>query len=172
MNASWVLNPDFQYFGWTSPVQKNRKGTTRITINKLGGCLCSEETGSLCEQNQGHPLSVCPIYNLCDGNPGNETDNPDNFVAGIGLILEPGPREPGSTLTPTPTPTATISHSPTPTPTCGLPQVLANVRLETVEMFEVLKAWQQEATEPGMDANCDGVLDDWDIWMICNFWNP
>ncbi|MCG3141124.1 MAG: hypothetical protein HDKAJFGB_02314 [Anaerolineae bacterium] len=46
MNNTWILNPNFDLFGWTSPVQKNRKGTSRITINKLVA------TGLALEQGQ------------------------------------------------------------------------------------------------------------------------
>ncbi len=70
MNASWVLNPDFGYFGWTSPVQKNRKGTTRITINKLVATgLALEQGQRLCsyvaKDPRGRPIMV--VY--LDGRP-------------------------------------------------------------------------------------------------------
>ncbi len=149
----------------TSIVQEGQGVLIRSEI-PFQCCLCSEETGNLCEQNQGHPLSVCPIYNLCDGIPGNETNDPEAFDGGIGLKLIDGPCWEGSTATPTPTNT----QSQTPTPTCELPSILLDGGLETTELFEVLKSWREKAIEPVMDLNCDGVLDERDIWIACVYW--
>jgi len=70
INGSWIINPDFGYFGWTSPVQKNRKGTTRITINKLVSTgLALKQGQRLCsyvaKDPSGRPIMV--VY--LDGMP-------------------------------------------------------------------------------------------------------
>jgi hypothetical protein len=63
MNANWIINPDFGFFGWTSPVQKNRKGTSRITINKLVATGIGLESGQklycyAARDKTGRPLMV------------------------------------------------------------------------------------------------------------------
>ena len=70
MNNTWILNPDFDLFGWTSPVQKNRKGTSRITINKLVATgLALEQGQKLCcyaaKDPDGRPIMVTYL----DGKP-------------------------------------------------------------------------------------------------------
>ena len=76
MNANWIVNPDFGYFGWTSPVQKNRKGTSRITINKLVATGIGLETGRrlycyVAQDKEKRPLMV--VY--LDGKPRKEGES-------------------------------------------------------------------------------------------------
>jgi len=70
MNANWVVNPDFGFFGWTSVVQKNRKETSRITINKLVATGLRLESGQklfcyVARDDGNRPLLV--VY--LDGRP-------------------------------------------------------------------------------------------------------
>lgn len=97
-------------------------------------CLCTWEAGVPCDATFGLPIGNCPIYNLCDGIPGNETSNWNEFLGGIGIECfhavcpDPMPTEiatetPTEEMTETPietlsaTPTATSTQNPTPTPT-------------------------------------------------------
>jgi len=82
------------------------------------------------------------------------------------MRLMAGPCWPGSSMTPTPTYTETR----TPTPTCEPPTILQDGNLEATELFEVLKSWKQKNDVTEMDMNCDGVLDDRDIWIACVYW--
>ena len=73
MNTNWIINPDFGCFGWTSPVQKNRKGTSRITINKMVATGLGLESGQklfcyVAQDSKGRPLFVVHL----DGTPRNE----------------------------------------------------------------------------------------------------
>jgi hypothetical protein len=76
MNANWIVNPDFGFFGWTSPVQRNRKGTSRITINKLVATGLGLESGQrlycyVAKDGKGRAIMVTYL----DGNPrGEEVD--------------------------------------------------------------------------------------------------
>lgn len=63
MYANWIVNPDFGFFGWTSPVQRNRKGTSRITINKLVATGLGLESGQklfcyVAKDSQGRSMMV------------------------------------------------------------------------------------------------------------------
>jgi uncharacterized repeat protein (TIGR01451 family) len=78
-------------------------------------CLCGSELDAACQLGEGYPLSGCPIYNLWDGNPDNETDNEAGFTSGLGIVCLEAPC-PGQSL-PTPTGTATATDSPTATVT-------------------------------------------------------
>ncbi len=74
MNTNWIINPTFGMFGWTSPVQKNRKGTSRITINKLIATGLALESGQklycyVAQDKTERPLMV--VY--LDGKPRGET---------------------------------------------------------------------------------------------------
>jgi hypothetical protein len=76
MNTNWIINPDFGYFGWTSPVQKNRKGTSRITINKMVATGLGLESGQklfcyVAQDPKGRPKLV--VY--LDGKPRSEVIN-------------------------------------------------------------------------------------------------
>jgi hypothetical protein len=48
--------------------------------------LCSEEVSLQCDDEICYPLSVKPIYNLADGQPGNETDF--SLTCGLGFEVE------------------------------------------------------------------------------------
>ena len=70
MNTNWIINPDFGFFGWTSPVQKNRKGTSRITINKMVATGLGLESGRklfcyVAKDRSGRPIMVTYL----DGEP-------------------------------------------------------------------------------------------------------
>lgn len=70
MNANWIVQPNFGFFGWTSQVQKNRKGTSRITINKLVATGLGLESGQklfcyVAKDDLNRPLLV--VY--LDGQP-------------------------------------------------------------------------------------------------------
>jgi len=76
MNTNWIINPDFGYFGWTSPVQKNRKGTSRITINKMVATGLGLESGQklfcyVAQDPKSRPMLV--VY--LDGKPRSEVMN-------------------------------------------------------------------------------------------------
>ncbi len=76
MNTNWIINPDFGCFGWTSPVQINRKGTSRITINKMVATGLGLESGQklfcyVAQDLQKRPMLV--VY--LDGKPRSEVIN-------------------------------------------------------------------------------------------------
>jgi len=76
MNTNWIINPDFGCFGWTSLVQKNRKGTSRITINKMVATGLSLESGQklfcyVAQDPNNRPMLV--VY--LDGKPRGEVIN-------------------------------------------------------------------------------------------------
>ena len=77
MNSHWIINPDFGLFGWQSSVQKNRKGTSRITINKLVATGLGLETGEklycyVAKDDARRPIMV--VY--LDGEPRKEEVSP------------------------------------------------------------------------------------------------
>ena len=72
MNAKWIINPDFGFFGWTSPVQKNRKGTSRITISKLVATGLGLQSGQklfcyTAKDKNGRPIMVTYLDGMSRG---------------------------------------------------------------------------------------------------------
>ncbi|MCG3199520.1 MAG: hypothetical protein GHCLOJNM_04038 [bacterium] len=45
--------------------------------------LCAEEISLSCAGENGHPLGICPLYNLCDGLAGNENSVTHSIGLGI-----------------------------------------------------------------------------------------
>ena len=77
MNDTWIINPTFGMFGWTSSIQKSKKGTTRITINKNVSIAASLKAGqrlySYVGKEEGRPIMVT----FLDGKP--REDNHDGL---------------------------------------------------------------------------------------------
>ncbi len=81
--------------------------------------LCGDEFGLPCSLNIGHPIGNCPLYNVCNGEDGDE-----NFLSlesGLGFACEVTDCPITPTPTPTNTATATSTATPTQTPTGTLP---------------------------------------------------
>jgi len=75
MNVNHIVNPDFGFFGWTSPVQKNRRGTSRITLSKIVATGLGLESGQklfcyVAKDGEGRPMMV--VY--LDGKPRREVN--------------------------------------------------------------------------------------------------
>lgn len=84
--------------------------------------ICSPEISLSCDDQICHPLNFLPIFNLCDGLRGNETEF-DDIDQGVGFEVIPPPIPTPTSMAPTPTgtlPTPT-STSAAPTPTGTLP---------------------------------------------------
>ncbi|MCA9416012.1 MAG: hypothetical protein KC917_07070, partial [Candidatus Omnitrophica bacterium] len=79
--------------------------------------MCGDEFGLPCSQQIGYPIGVCPLYNVCNGEDGDE--NPVSLQSGLGFACEEA--ECAMIPTPTPTftetPTETATETPTETPT-------------------------------------------------------
>jgi hypothetical protein len=125
------------------------------------GCVCGDEVGVSCNSNNARPLSVCPIYHLCDGVTGNETSDPNLFHGGLGFEWIEGPC-PGF-VSPTPTP----SSIPTPTASCPPPEFLLDGTLSPSDLLDFLRGVRNVA---GVDLNCDGTVDHQDIFMLIKNW--
>lgn len=75
-------------------------------------CLCTDEAGVPCAENIGIPLDKCPVYNLCDGTVGNETNSWEEFHSGIGIECAPLLCPDVILAEPTPTPTRRFRGDP------------------------------------------------------------
>jgi hypothetical protein len=80
-------------------------------------CVCGDEFGLDCSTGLGHPLDICPIYNLCNGEFGDEMNPIDNTGLTLECIAKACPPTPTPTPTVTPTFTETVTPTETSTPT-------------------------------------------------------
>jgi predicted transcriptional regulator len=67
-----IINPKFENFGWISRVQKNQRGTFRLTLNRMVALGCDLQRGQklycyLAKDSKNRPILV--IY--LDGKPRN-----------------------------------------------------------------------------------------------------
>jgi len=75
-----IIDNDFETFGWVSKVQKNRRGTFRLTLNKFVALGCGIEKGQklFCYlAKDRNNRSIIAIY--LDGNPRNKNEEMQNL---------------------------------------------------------------------------------------------